>query len=536
MLRSLHLIGISALLIGLLAPWSESQAQVTTIITLDDFENPENIGQPLPDAPLIGLPWMFNNPNAALSGWSKVEANPAPGDPRNTSSTAMHMQRFATGLPMGSAIPILISPFTPQNAELIGGNRQATIEFKYYEKGGAAPVAGNGVSLIANQQPTPGTTPGTQASTGIGLRAEFIQFGPTTTTAANFYTVDQWHDIQVNLDFATQRFTMFIDETQLPATTTPYPFTNFNQNTVTNVWMGSFAAAADWWIDDFRVTTTGFPAPATRQWGLTGSGVYGQFLNWQNLFVPNTTDHVAAFGSSITAPSTIIIDSAVSVNGMTFNNSNTYALSGNGEVTLGGTNPFVTATSGNHEIQVKLKLAGDTTVNGAGGSIALNNQIDLAGNTLTTMGSVTINNSIIDSAGGGSGGLVNEGTLAPLGSTFVGGDFTNYGTLALDPSAGDKLDVLGSASLAGSISVYLSDGTAPTDGMTILTAAEGIQMLGALTLTGPDAGLFSGLSIVGNSLVLNLAAVPEPATVNLFLMAVLLGSGLRTGRHGQAIH
>jgi hypothetical protein len=80
-------------------------------------------------------------------------------------------------------------------------------------------------------------------------------------------------------------------------------------------------------------------------------------------------------------------------------------------------------------------------------------------------------------------------------------------------------NVLGSAALRGSVRIDVASGYRPTDDITILTATDGISLIGGLTLGGPDARYFSGISVVGNNLVLHAAAVPEPASLTLFSMA-----------------
>jgi hypothetical protein len=423
------------------------------------------------------------------------------------------MQRLASN-PAGVSPPTLISPISGVNQALIAGNAQATIQFKYYE------IGPNGISLIGNQAPV-GTVPTGNSSTGLALNSGLIQYSSYgTSPGANTYSSNEWHDVRVELNFNAQTYTTFIDDVQ--DTFTPAPMVNFNQSTLTNVWMGNFAAVANWYLDDFQVTTTG-PAPSSeREWNVTGTGAFTNYANWSPKFVPNAVDQKALFGPKISAASTVIIDSALTLNGMTFNNANKYALSGTGSITLAGASPIVTVTTGTHEIQVPVILASNAVVNATGGVLDFNNQIDLAGKTLTTNGTVHINGGVINSTGAGTGMLVNDGTLSSEGQSSIAGDFVNHGTLAvaLAQGASDLFNVLGSADLSGAISVDFSGAFVPAAKTTILTAADGISLSGPISLVGPDAGWFASISVVGNSLVLT--AVPEPAGVSLLFLGALL--------------
>jgi hypothetical protein len=217
---------------------------------------------------------------------------------------------------------------------------------------------------------------------------------------------------------------------------------------------------------------------------------------------------LAVFGAAITEPATVAVDSAVTVNGIEFDNANTYAIAGTGSIMLAGTDPSVTVTSGSHQFQVAVNLDSDTSVDATGGSVDFNNQIDLAGNTLSTTGTVNINHSVIDSSG--TGAIVNTGTLGTAGSTSIAGSLTSTGTLDIDVNGTDtgqtdRFDVIGSADLEGMVDVDVLGGFTPTSDITILTTIAGINLTGSLTLAGPDAGLFSGVSVIGNNLVLAVA-------------------------------
>jgi hypothetical protein len=498
------LITISGVVIGLLVVAGANAQDIETVIFFDDFESADPIGTLLPDSPPIGEDWRFYVSNSVDGS---ISANPA-SQARNSSALVYHMTRPDPATP-GVSPPILIAPISEAHQDLVLGNANASIEFKYYE------VGPYGISLIANEAPV-GTVPTGISATGLGLNSGLIQYTGYGTSPGT-YSSFEWHDVRLDLNFETQQYTVTIDE----VVDSTVPFVNGGLDTITNVWIANYFRPADYYFDDIRVTTEGPPPPPSREWDHDGTGNWIEPNHWSPRFVPNASDHVAVFGSKITAPSTVIIDEALTVNGVTFDNANAYALAGTGSITLAGTAPSVTLASGSHQFQVAVNLAGDTSVDATGGSLDFNNQIDLAGNMLSTTGAVNINHSVIDSVGGGS--IASSSELGTLGATSIYGDLVSTGSLNVDVnSAGqsDLFNIIGSASLEGMVNVNVLDGFLPTRDITILTATAGISLTGALHLVGPDAGMFHGVRVLGNNLVLT--AVPEPSVPSLVLVVSFL--------------
>jgi hypothetical protein len=258
----------------------------------------------------------------------------------------------------------------------------------------------------------------------------------------------------------------------------------------------------------------------SRSWRINGSGIWNFASSWTPSTAPNGSAFRAIFGPSIAAPSTVIVDTNVTANALTFNSSHSYALAGNGTVLLEGQDAGILVAEGEHQLQTELVLQSDASVDVVAGSFAFNNQIDLAGNTLTLLGEVAINHSVIDSVGGGS--ILNVGTLTTLDGGELAADLTSVGTLAFSgldaDSVGSALRIAGKADLRGVIELDFADGEVPVGSRSILTAYEGITLTGPLTLSGPDAAQFRGVQIVGNSLVLTAYAVPEPAAISLWIV------------------
>jgi hypothetical protein len=263
------------------------------------------------------------------------------------------------------------------------------------------------------------------------------------------------------------------------------------------------------------------------EWRDNISGNWGTPANWSPGGVPGSSPgrQTAIFGDAITTAQTIFTNASRSLNEVRFENANSYVISGHGSIDLqadisGGAPvlPVIQVVSGHHQIQVKVNLVDDATVNAAAGtSLTFNNQIDLDGNTLTTNGTVNINHSVV-----GGGSIVGSGSLAALGTVDIDGDLVSTGALLVDvgPSGAGYFNVLGDATLTGVVDVNLATGALPASPLTILSA-HGELDAGRLTLDASDASLFS-LSTNGNNLMLHYlgAAVPEPTSCGLALIAL----------------
>jgi len=146
----------------------------------------------------------------------------------------------------------------------------------------------------------------------------------------------------------------------------------------------------------------------------------------------NRANHTALLGDAIQSGQTVFANTAVSVRAITFDNTNTYAVAGVGNVSLvQGTsaglpaNSSITVAKGNHQFQLNVDLQNNTDVDVASGaSLAFNNELLLDGNVLTKTGegALAINNNIV--TGGGTFNCA-EGTCSGTGT--IGGDLINDG-------------------------------------------------------------------------------------------------------------
>jgi hypothetical protein len=505
MLRSPKPLAGAALALGLLLS-ACAQADLTTTLFFDDFESADPAGTFMPDKPPVGPNWLRYVPNSN-STIAHIDANPE-SEAANSSALAYFNSR-PSFVPNGTGVHTLIAPLDVWARNLVASNQNARVEFKYYDYGlgGTNP----GLSLIVNELATPGSAAPTGfAEAGLSFNNQTVsQAGAPATGIA--YTHEDWHTVQLDFDFNAQNYRITFDGTLSPAV---MPFVNSSRTTITNLWIAHYSTNTQYYIDDVRVTTSGPEAGPLKTWNANASGTWVDSNNWVLGYVPNAATDQVLFGSVITAPRTVAVDTDKTVNTMTFSNANTYAIAGPATISLAGTSPTIEATEGSHQLQTKIKLEANSAANGNGGTLDFNNQINLNGKTLTTTGSVNINHSAI-----GGGAIVNSGILGTGGATPITGAFTSTGTLDIDISGTgsnqiDMFNITGAADLQGFVDVDVLGSFAPTGNVTILTASAGITLSGALSLTGPDAGLFSGVSVVGNNLVLNFGAAAPTGDYN----------------------
>lgn len=269
--------------------------------------------------------------------------------------------------------------------------------------------------------------------------------------------------------------------------------------------------------DFFEITVEPNPILTMANWvgnaGTQGSGDWGNGNNWMadlpGVEVSANTVNVTLGASAlVTGPTTVFTNAPRTMKSLTFNSANKYAIAWHGAINMAadvGT-PAINVIAGSHEVQVDVSLGAPTNITAAAGTrLDFNNQFDFvaAGRTVnvTGPGRVNFNNNIdlavdgvvnVNSTGvvGGSGrinGRLNNntgGTVAPgtsAGTLTVTGIYAQAAGSSLAMEIGgtaagtfDKLAVLGTALLNGTLNVSLINGfiPAPTDTFQILTAAN----------------------------------------------------------------
>ena len=196
-----------------------------------------------------------------------------------------------------------------------------------------------------------------------------------------------------------------------------------------------------------RATVTGGGPSVDGEWINDGTGSWNDDKNWDIFPAPNTRRHTAMFGDMISAPTTAVVDTDVTINTITFDHTISYGVGGLASINLESNttepprSPAISVVQGHHQFQVVTNLVEDTTADVASeSSLTFNNALNLMGNTLTKTGAgtMTINNQL--TLGGGTVD-VQEGTVAGIGA--IGGDLNNVGgTLSPGSSAGEAVSAV----------------------------------------------------------------------------------------------
>jgi hypothetical protein len=163
---------------------------------------------------------------------------------------------------------------------------------------------------------------------------------------------------------------------------------------------GSGDSVGDVFFDNVQLNAV----PTSSTWKGPGGGSFHLASNWTNNSVPNGVNETANFLENITAPSTVTLDSPVTLGTLNFESSQSYTLAGTGSITLqvSSGNASINVLSGSHEISVPVVMNSDTVISGAGtlelsGGITGNHALTVLGNLSAT--SVQVDTLIIGAMG-----------------------------------------------------------------------------------------------------------------------------------------
>ena len=271
---------------------------------------------------------------------------------------------------------------------------------------------------------------------------------------------------------------------------------------------------------DFSSFISPLPQPTSAEWQTSTFGTWNTSSNWLPYVSPNSTQITPVFGGTTTTATTVVSDQAVTVKGLTFNHTLSYALAGSGSITIdsgGAGNGSISVLNAGgavtHEIQLPVQLSSNVDVSVATGTtLEFDHRLELNGHTMSLSGDgrLNVNN---DSSTGTSGLLSNSGTLGGAGK--ITGDLVNTaaGTLAVELLGAGPLDVqgltvTGSATLDGTLLIDLASGFTPSNGAMFTVLNAGSIIDSGLDLAGDSDG-FSYLVMGGSSLVLTFGTALE---------------------------
>jgi arabinogalactan endo-1,4-beta-galactosidase len=179
-------------------------------------------------------------------------------------------------------------------------------------------------------------------------------------------------------------------------------------------------------------------------WNVDSDGTWYNASDWTG-GVPMFTDNVANFGSAITAPRTITMNSAETAGTINFNNSNSYTIGTNGGngITLGVSSgqAAISVTLGSHTIAAPLTLASDTTIT-----------VTPAASTLSITGNLSATGKNITKAGLGAVQFPNvraAGLIVNAGSVSI--------AAGASPNSSASTSMVGSLSLGANTSLDLAN-------------------------------------------------------------------------------
>jgi hypothetical protein len=231
-------------------------------------------------------------------------------------------------------------------------------------------------------------------------------------------------------------------------------------------WQGG--SDESWAVDNFRVTVNS--DPVLHSWNIDSNGNWSAAANWSG-GIPNGTSARAVFGSIITQPRVVTVNTPIVVARIDFDNARAYTVGGSNPLTLETTSgdAEINVVSGSHTIAAPLTLANDTViyVGPAASNLAIT-ALATSGVTLTKAGAgtLTVNNIRATRLS------VNEGTVA------VAPNGTAAGT-----------SVVGALSIAG--------GAAPTAKLDLGNNAAVIDYTGASPVGEVRQQILAGRGMAG---------------------------------------
>jgi hypothetical protein len=230
-------------------------------------------------------------------------------------------------------------------------------------------------------------------------------------------------------------------------------------------------------------------APPVPTWNVDANGNWSGAGNWTG-GVPNTVGARAVFGSAITAPRTVTTDAPVTVGRIDFNNANSYTIAGANPIALAASGAGqINVTSGSHEINTAVALAGDAVIDVTPAASNLSIGANLLG----------VDHDITKSGAGAL--LVNHLRAAQLS--------VEGGKLALAAGAASGASVVGTLSIAGTPSAPTAQLDVNGAAIVDYTGTSPLATVRSQILAGRGgAGL--GATWTGQGITSSAAALAEP--------------------------
>lgn len=281
--------------------------------------------------------------------------------------------------------------------------------------------------------------------------------------------------------------------------TSTNPISNAGAHTITGQTIGRVTLTPTILANSITVGSSVYEG----MWNQTGGGNWSSGNpnmtqdNWTG-YKPTVAGDAALFGSSIVAPSTVVVDTPHVVGFMRFENANAYTIGSNGSSNLtlsnGSSNAVITATAGSHTIAENVSLISNLDL------------LPAASTTLTMSGVISGASKNVEVNGAGSVELsgantysgvtaVSNGTLTLSGARTVASGAFSIGTV---PAQDAILNISAGTYALGANAMNV--GNAPTTAATATVNQSG----GAISFTSGNA-LLLGQNTVGNKGIYNLS-------------------------------
>lgn len=344
--------------------------------------------------------------------------------------------------------------------------------------------------------------------------------------------------------------------------TSANPITNAGPYTITGQTIGRVTLTPTVNTNTITVDSTVFEG----KWALTGGGNWSlgdpnaTLDNWLN-YKPTVLGDAALFGDTITAPSTVVVDTPHIVGYLRFDNANAYTIGANGSSNLtlnnGAANAVATVTTGSHTIAENVVLlshldvipAPATTLTMSGvlsgarnlelngpGALVLSGVNTYSGTTTVSNGSLTLSGARTAAMGTVTVGNLpsTTGTLNISNGTITTGVFTvgsgtNPLTAGVVNHTGGTLTMSGNQLLLGNGGTGLlpgsnSTGTYNLNGGTLNTVAGGTGVL-----IGTNTGGTGVFNMISGTLNMPATSTMQIARSDNATALATTGSFIQTG-------
>jgi autotransporter-associated beta strand protein len=297
--------------------------------------------------------------------------------------------------------------------------------------------------------------------------------------------------------------------------TTTFTSSNFSALNIRAGGTAAFTVDATTTALYVQLTIPEWVGAAAANWSATSS--------WSNSVVPNSTTATANFlglGAGM-----VTVDTPQTVNQLVLNVSTpSYTIAGTSRLSLAGTTPTITNTTGTNTISAPLDLANGTAININAGTLAISPTTD---NTIGTGVTATVANSATLQLGGAGNALNSTTNITNAGSLSVTSTAQSVGNIS-----GAGSTTVSGAGTSATPTLIAKDidqsGLTINNGAYVRIAPSGTS---TITVTSLTLGTTANLDISDNDIVVN-NPTPVAAASSLTAITARVNAGFVSGGNG----